>query len=32
MSWLQDLGDHFSRAFLENDRYLAYLKGFGVTL
>ena len=32
MSWFANAWEHFSAAFLENDRYLAFLRGFGETL
>lgn len=32
IEWLKDFADKFSLVFLENDRYMAYLKGFGKTL
>ncbi len=32
MSWFADAWEKFSAAFLEKDRYLSFLKGFGITL
>ncbi|WP_331001212.1 amino acid ABC transporter permease [Lientehia hominis] len=32
LNWFAEAGAKFSAAFLENDRYIAYLKGFGTTL
>ena len=32
MEWLAEQADKFYMVFIEKDRYMAYLKGFGKTL